>query len=83
MAATTHFEQGLGELMASRAEEGTKLKDIVRRALEDVDAQIQQLETPARTLPARQHQKLKDRVDELTITVDAERLAQEVVLLAQ
>ena len=83
MAATTLFERGLDELIAARAEEGTKLQAIVRRALEDVDAQIQQLEPLAQTLPARQRQKLQDRVDELTIKVDAERLAQEVVLLAQ
>ena len=83
MAATTLFERGLDELITARAEEGTKLQAIVRRALEDVDAQIQQLEPLAQTLPARQRQKLQDRVDELTIKVDAERLAQEVVLLAQ
>ena len=83
MAATTLFEQGLDELTASRAEEGTKLQDIVCRALGDVDTQIQRLETPAQTLPARRRQKLQDRVDELTIKVDAERLAQEVVLLGQ
>ena len=53
MAATTLFEQGLDEVIAARAEQGTQFKDIVRRALEDVDAQIQQLETLARTLPAR------------------------------
>ena len=83
MAATTLFEQGLDELAASRAEEGTKLQDIVCRALGDVDTQIQRLETPAQTLPARRRQKLQDRVDELTIKVDAERPAQEVVLLGQ
>ena len=83
MAATTLFEQGLDELTASRAEEGTKLQDIACRALGDVDTQIQRLETPAQTLPARRRQKLQDRVDELTIKVDAERLAQEVVLLGQ
>ena len=83
MAAITLFEQGLDELTASRAEEGTKLQDIVCRALGDVDIQIQRLETPAQTLPARRRQKLQDRVDELTIKVDAERLAQEVVLLGQ
>ena len=73
----------MDELVAARAEEGSKLQAIVRRALEDVDAQIQQLEPLAQTLPAAQRQKLQDRVDELTIKVDAERLAQEVVLLAQ
>ena len=73
----------MDELIASRAEEGTKSQDIVCRAFGDVDAQIQQLETLAQTLPSRQRQKLQDRVDELTIKIDAERLAQEVVLLAQ
>ena len=53
-AATTLFERGLDKLVAARAEEGNKLQTIVRRALEDVDAQIQQLEPLAETIPARQ-----------------------------
>ncbi|RZO78458.1 MAG: YicC family protein [OM182 bacterium] len=82
-AATALFEQGLEQLIAARAEEGSKLQSIVRRALQEVSAQLEQLEPLAQSLPALQRQKLQERVDELTTKIEPERLAQEVVLLAQ
>ena len=82
-AATALFEQGLEQLIAARAEEGSKLQCIVRRALHEVSAQLEQLEPLAQSLPALQRQKLQERVDELTTKIEPERLAQEVVLLAQ
>ena len=82
-AATALFEQGLEQLIAARAEEGSKLQCIVRRALHKVSAQLEQLEPLAQSLPALQRQKLQERVDELTTKIEPERLAQEVVLLAQ
>ena len=74
MAATALFERGLDELIAAHAKEGTELQAIVRRALDDVGPQIQQLESPSQTLRAKQRQELQYRVDELTIKVDPERL---------
>lgn len=82
-AAARLFEQGLDQLIAARAEEGSKLRCIVRRALQDISAQLEQLEPLAQSLPALQRQKLQDRVDELIIKIEPERLTQEVVLLAQ
>ena len=82
-AATALFEQGLEQLIAARAEEGSKLQCIVRRALHKVSAQLEQLEPLAQSLPALQRQKLQERIDELTTKIEPERLAQEVVLLAQ
>ncbi len=82
-AATALFEQGLEQLIAARAEEGSKLQSIVRRALQEVSAQLEQLEPLAQSLPALQRQKLQERIDELTTKIEPERLAQEVVLLAQ
>ena len=55
----------------------------MRRAFQDVRAQLEQLEPLAQPLPALQRQKLQERVDELTTKIEPERLAQEVVLLAQ
>ena len=45
MAATTLFERGLDELIAARAKKGIELQAIVRRELEDVGPQSQQLES--------------------------------------
>ena len=82
-AAVDLFNEGLAALGTARYHEGAKLHDIVNSSLNAIDAQVQQLEPIAATLPALQKQKLQQRVDELSVKVDAERLAQEVVLLAQ
>ena len=82
-AATALFEQVLAQLIAAHAEEGSKLQCIVRRALQEISAELEQLEPLAQSLPALLRQKLQERVDELTTKIEPERLAQEVVLLAQ
>ena len=82
-AAVDLFNEGLAALGTARSNEGAKLHDIVSSSLNAIVAQVQQLEPIAATLPALQQQKLQQRVDELAVKVDAERLAQEIVLLAQ
>ena len=82
-AAVDLFHEGLTALATARAGEGAKLYEIVKSSLSAIDAQVQQLEPVAATLPALQQQKLQDRIDELSIKIDADRLAQEVALLAQ
>ena len=82
-AALDLFHEGLSALATARAGEGAKLYEIVKSSLSAIDAQVQQLEPVAATLPALQQQKLQDRIDELSIKIDADRLAQEVALLAQ
>ena len=82
-AATALFERGLEQLITARADEGSKLQRIVRHALQEVSAQLEQLEPLAQSLPALQRQKLQERVDALTTKIEPERLAQEAVLLAQ
>ena len=82
-AATALFERGLEQLITARADEGSKLQCIVRHALQEVSARLEQLEPLAQSLPALQRQKLQERVDALTTKIEPERLAQEAVLLAQ
>lgn len=82
-AAVDLFNEGLVALGTVRADEGAKLHDIVKSSLNAIDAQVQQLEPIAATLPTLQRQKLQDRIDELSVKIEADRLAQEVVMLAQ
>lgn len=82
-AAVDLFNEGLVALGTARADEGAKLHDIVKSSLNAIDAQVQQLEPIAATLPTLQRQKLQDRIDELSVKIEADRLAQEVVMLAQ
>ena len=82
-AAVDLFHEGLTALATARASEGAKLHEIVASSLNAIDAQVQQLEPIAANLPALQQRKLQDRIDELSVKIDADRLAQEAVLLAQ
>ena len=82
-AAVDLFNEGLVALGTARADEGARLHDIVKSSLNAIDAQVQQLEPIAATLPTLQRQKLQDRIDELSVKIEADRLAQEMVLLAQ
>ena len=82
-AAVDLFKEGLVALGTVRADEGAMLHDIVKSSLNAIDAQVQQLEPIAATLPTLQRQKLQDRIDELSVKIEADRLAQEVVMLAQ
>ena len=82
-AAVDLFNEGLVALGTVRADEGAKLHDIVKSSLNAIDAQVQQLEPIAATLPTLQRQNLQDRIDELSVKIEADRLAQEVVMLAQ
>lgn len=77
------FDEALQQLLAARRAEGSGLRDIVTSALTSIGAQIAALEPVAAELPALQRRKLQQRVDELASKIDADRMAQEVVLLAQ
>ena len=77
------FDEALQQLLAARRAEGSGLRDIVTSALTSIGAQIAALEPFAAELPALQRRKLQQRVDELASKIDADRMAQEVVLLAQ
>ena len=58
-AAVDLFNESLSDLATARAGEGSKLYKIVKLNLDAIDAQVQQLEPIAATLPALQQQKLQ------------------------
>jgi uncharacterized protein (TIGR00255 family) len=77
------FDEALQQLLAARGEEGSGLHDIIASALTSIGEQVAALEPIAAELPALQQRKLQQRVDELATKIDADRMAQEIVLLAQ
>ncbi len=82
-AALAGFDAALADLVAHRRSEGAKLKDLIEKKLGAVAA----LAAAVRGLAARQtessRQRLQQRLDRLAARVDADRLAQEVAMLAQ
>lgn len=77
------FAESLERLIDARASEGAQLQRIIQNNLDAIDEQIRVLEPIAAKLPGLQLQRLQQRVDALELKIDHDRLAQEVVLLAQ
>ncbi|MEM9620531.1 MAG: YicC/YloC family endoribonuclease [Pseudomonadota bacterium] len=77
------FEQALTDLIESRRREGAALFNTIASRLDDIDALTGQLKPLAAELPRQQKQKLQQKLNELTVSVDSDRLEQEVALLAQ
>lgn len=77
------FQASLEQLIDSRQREGAVLKQFIEQRLAtiaDITAAVRQ-QLPA--ILKAQRQKLQDRLSELSVELDPERLEQEVVLLAQ
>jgi uncharacterized protein (TIGR00255 family) len=81
--ATDLFEEALAELIGHRAREGAQLADGIGARLDDIDRLVSEVKHHTDSAPAQLQQRLRQRLDDLRTTVDAERLEQEVALLAQ
>jgi len=77
------FEQALSGLEEHRRREGAMLGDLILARLAEIEQHIAALRRIVAGLPQQQRQRLQSRLAELAMTVDAERLEQEVALLAQ
>ena len=82
-AAADLFETGLTELLQSRAREGDALRATLAERLTDIDALLTELKPLTANLAAQQKAKLQQRLADLQASVDANRLEQEIALLAQ
>ena len=73
----------VNELIVSRETEGAALHKMVEQRCNDIDAIAKAIRERMPTILAEHQQRLKDRVAELAVDLDPERLEQEMVLLAQ
>lgn len=76
-------QESIRVALASRESEGTFLADELRGILERLTNTAQVVEDRLPELIAALHQRLTDRLDELELKVDPERLEAEVVLLIE
>lgn len=81
--ALAAFDQALGELKAGRAREGAELARIIDERLEAMQEEVANLRELVPQMLGLQRQKVLDRFAELKLEADAQRLEQEMVLLAQ
>ena len=88
-AATTDisagFQAALTDLIAARQAEGDRLETVLRRQIAEIDSLCQDAATAAAGQPAAQQARMLENVQALLgdqTTLPAERIAQEVALLA-
>ena len=82
-AAGVVFDATLGELVAAREREGARLRELLEQRCAGLETLLAAVRVRLPEVRARARTRLNERVAELTASVDAERLEQEVALLLQ
>lgn len=82
-ALINSFQQAVIQLITHRKTEGEQLKKLIEQRLETIENICQQVRGYLPAIIAKQKQKLIDKFEELQLNVDADRIEQEIVLLAQ
>lgn len=77
------FDEALTAFVEARSREGARLKIILEQQLDLITGHVNAIRPLADDLAQQQRQRLLARVAELEVSVDNDRLEQEVVLLAQ
>ncbi|HEX2584251.1 MAG TPA: YicC/YloC family endoribonuclease [Steroidobacteraceae bacterium] len=81
-ATTALVKNTLEELNGMRTREGSRLHELIAQRCDGIAAQIQLVKTRLPEITARQREKLQSRLAALNVSVDQERLEQELVLFA-
>lgn len=71
------------DFIATRQREGNALSAMILQRCDEIEQIAQQVQTRMPEILQQHHQRLKTRIAELSVNLEAERLEQEIVLLAQ
>ena len=82
-AALSLFDEALTQLIEGRQREGNELAGFIEDRLQAIAAIVVEIRSKMPQIIENQKANLVDRVSQLGVDLDAERLEQEVVLLAQ
>jgi len=82
-AALELFEAGLAQLIEAREREGRELSQCINQRLDDIEVCVGNLRSRMPELLDLQQSKLREKLAQLSIDIDENRLAQELVILAQ
>lgn len=77
------FQETLSAMLANRAREGEELAQLITQRLTSITEQIAVMRTHLPQLQRQQEEKLRTRLAALTAEIEEDRLAQELVYLAQ
>jgi len=82
-ASLTSLDAALDELIANREREGERLRDLLQQRCVSIQQIVDQTRKNIPEIQARYQQRLRDRLAEIKIEVNSDRLEQELVHLAQ
>jgi uncharacterized protein (TIGR00255 family) len=77
------FKTAVDQLVENRAVEGGKLADFIRQRLVAIRHETAKVRALLPQILAAQKQRLADKIADLQLTLDQERLEQEIVIIAQ
>lgn len=81
--AVTGFEAALTDLDEARGREGARIEEMFERRLTEIETGVAAVISRLPAVLARSRERLAERIAALGIPADAERLEQEIALLAQ
>ena len=82
-AARALFTETVAELVAARAREGTRLRELIEQRCVSLEGFVAQVRTRLPEVQARVRERLDTRLAELKAQVDQDRLEQELAILLQ
>ncbi|MBW7472297.1 YicC/YloC family endoribonuclease [Marinobacter sp. F4218] len=82
-AAAEIFEETVGELVSVREREGERLRPLFEDRLDAMSRLVSEVRELMPELLVAQEQSLRDRFEKAKVELDPERVAQEMVMLAQ
>ncbi len=82
-AAEAALETAIDELIAHREREGGRLRELIIQRCETIQQIVNQARDKLPEIHSRYQQRLRDRLDEIKIEINSDRLEQELVHLAQ
>ncbi|MCK3655144.1 hypothetical protein A4G19_05045 [Pasteurellaceae bacterium Macca] len=77
------FEQILADFIAMRGREGANLHALIQQRLDSIAEEASKVQSQMPSVLQWQKERLAQRFEELNVALDAQRLEQEMVLLAQ
>lgn len=77
------FNQTLEQLVTARKTEGARLTVMITDRLDQVEILVTKIRARMPEILAEQQKRIEDKIHELQIDIDRDRLAQEIVLVAQ
>ena len=77
------FNEALSKLAEARITEGGRMADVIYEKLDQVDSLTNQIKLNMPQILAEHQQRIEEKLAQLSVDIDHDRLAQEIVMLAQ